>query len=107
MVDNNQNLIAWNTRYVEMFNYPDSLMRIGTPILNILQHNVENGHLRDLDPEIEIKTRFQHFVRGTPFSVERKLDNGKFIRIFGNLSQMVALSPATPTLPNSKQSKNN
>jgi len=84
VVDNNQNLIAWNTRYVEMFNYPDSLMRIGTPALELLKYNAEKGHLRKLESDSEIKTRFQHFVRGTAFSVERELDNGKFIRIYGN-----------------------
>ena len=84
VIDNNQNLIAWNTRYVKMFNYPDSLMRIGTPALELLKYNAEKGHLRNLESDTEIKTRFQHFIRGTAFSVERELDTGQFIRIYGN-----------------------
>ena len=84
VIDNNQNLIAWNSRYVNMFNYPDSLMRIGTPALELLKFNVERGHLRNLESDTEIKTRFQHFIRGTAFSVERELEDGRFIRIYGN-----------------------
>ena len=84
VVDNNQNLIAWNSRYVKLFNYPDSLMRIGTPVLELLKYNAEKGHLRNLESDSEIKTRFQDFIRGSAFSVERELDDGRFIRIYGN-----------------------
>ncbi len=84
VVDSNQNLIAWNTRYAEMFNYPDSLIRVGTPIRELLEHNGNKGDFGDSDPQIEIDKRLQHLRNGTAYVVERKRPDGSYIRIQGN-----------------------
>ena len=39
IIDADLNLVAWNSRYVELFRYPADLMQVGRPIADLLRHN--------------------------------------------------------------------
>jgi PAS domain-containing protein len=43
VVDQNLHLVAWNRRYLELFNYPDGLISVGRPIADIIRYNAERG----------------------------------------------------------------
>lgn len=84
VVDSHQNLIAWNSSYAELFDYPDSLLRVGTPIKELLAYNAAKGDFGDADPTVEINKRLQHLRNGTAYVVERRRHDGTYLRIQGN-----------------------
>jgi PAS domain-containing protein len=43
VVDQSLKLVAWNRRYLELFNYPDGLISVGRPIADIIRYNAERG----------------------------------------------------------------
>ena len=38
-------LVAWNSRYVELFRFPAELVRVGAPIEALLRYNARRGLL--------------------------------------------------------------
>ncbi|MEL7230934.1 MAG: PAS domain-containing hybrid sensor histidine kinase/response regulator, partial [Pseudomonadota bacterium] len=83
VVDHEQKLVAWNSAYVELFNYPDELVRVGTPIADLIGHNVDSGWIKgDL---AEMAERRVEFMRtGSVHTYERQNPDGRYIRIIGN-----------------------
>lgn len=45
VVDPQLRLVAWNSRYIELFRYPPELMRVGQPIETLIRHNAKRGLL--------------------------------------------------------------
>lgn len=45
IIDADLNLVAWNSRYVQLFRFPSDLMRVGQPIADLLRHNARRGLL--------------------------------------------------------------
>jgi len=43
VVDHEQRLVAWNSRYVDLFDYPDDLLWVGAPIEELITHNFNSG----------------------------------------------------------------
>jgi PAS domain-containing protein len=43
VVDQNLRLVAWNHRYLELFEYPEGLIGVGRPIADIIRYNAERG----------------------------------------------------------------
>jgi Na+/proline symporter/signal transduction histidine kinase len=85
VVDSSLKLVAWNTRYEKMFNYPERLLYIGCPIERILRFNAERGLIAvksNLDEEI--RQRLAAFCSGGPYRLERTLPNGIVVDIRGN-----------------------
>lgn len=83
VVDHEQNLVAWNSAYVDMFAYPESLMKLGEPIATLIQHNISTGWI-DGDPAQEANRRIAHIKQGRPHAYERQNPDGRFLRIIGN-----------------------
>ncbi|MGB1237099.1 MAG: PAS-domain containing protein [Pseudomonadales bacterium] len=84
VVDSELNLVAWNHRYVELFQYPQHLVYVGCPVEKLIRHNAERGLCGKGDIEEQIHRRLQHLQRGQPHSSEREHGDGKVIRIQGN-----------------------
>ncbi|MCP4010206.1 MAG: hybrid sensor histidine kinase/response regulator, partial [Proteobacteria bacterium] len=83
VVDKNLNLVAWNSRYQAMFEYPDALLKIGTPIEKLIRYNAERG---DCGPGVTkrlIERRLNHLRNSGAYSSERKR-RGAYIQINGN-----------------------
>lgn len=83
VVDHEQNLVAWNSAYVDMFAYPESLVKLGEPIATLIQHNISTGWI-DGDPAQEANRRIAHIKQGRPHAYERQNPDGRFLRIIGN-----------------------
>lgn len=83
VVDHEQNLVAWNSAYVEMFAYPDGLVKLGEPISTLIQHNISTGWI-DGDPSQEANRRIAHIRAGRPHAYERQNPDGRYLRIVGS-----------------------
>ena len=84
VVDAELNLVAWNRRYVELFQYPAELVRVGMPIEELFRHNARRGLLGEGDVEELVRRRLAHMRAGTAYSHERALPGGTVIEIRGN-----------------------
>ena len=83
VVDGKQRLVAWNSAYIDLFQYPRSLIRLGQPIEDLIAHNIDRGWIRSDDPEGEIRNRLAHMRRGVPHRFERQNPDGQWLRIAG------------------------
>ena len=84
IIDADLNLVAWNSRYVQLFRFPADLMRVGQPIADLLRHNARRGLLGSGPPEEAIARRLAHLRSGTPHLHESAKGDGTVLEIRGN-----------------------
>ncbi|WP_416400858.1 PAS-domain containing protein [Alicycliphilus denitrificans] len=84
IIDADLNLVAWNSRYVQLFRYPADLMRVGRPIEALLRHNARRGLLGPGPVDKAIERRLAHLRSGTPHLHESAKDDGTVLEIRGN-----------------------
>jgi Na+/proline symporter/signal transduction histidine kinase/CheY-like chemotaxis protein len=85
VVDSELRLVAWNSRYQDMFDYPERFLYIGCPVERIYQFNAERGILTTKDTSVkeEIKRRLEKMRKGSAYQAERLMPDGKVIQIDG------------------------
>jgi Na+/proline symporter/signal transduction histidine kinase/CheY-like chemotaxis protein len=84
VVDSELRLVAWNSRYDELFGYPERFLYVGCPIERVYRFNAERGVLSPRGGiEAEIEKRLDWMREGSPHRLERTLPNGKVIAIHG------------------------
>jgi PAS domain S-box-containing protein len=76
VLDANNRLVVWNRRYAELFRYPDRLLRIGTPVEELIRYNAELGRCGPGDAEEHVAKRLAHLQRGKPHVYQRVRDDG-------------------------------
>jgi signal transduction histidine kinase len=84
VVDRSLRLVAWNSRYLKLFNYPDDLIQVGRPIADIIRHNAENGLCGPGDTEAHVSKRLHWMRQGNAHTSERLFPNGRVIELIGN-----------------------
>ena len=84
IVDNNLKLVAWNKRYLDLFDYPSELIFVGSPIEDLIRFNVERGLCGSGDIDFEVKKRLDHLRTSSSHKSERQHRSGQVIRIEGN-----------------------
>ncbi|RYF27144.1 MAG: response regulator [Comamonadaceae bacterium] len=84
IIDADLKLVAWNSRYVQLFRYPADLMVAGQPIAALLRHNARRGLLGPGPVEDAIDRRLKHLRSGTPHLHESAKDDGTVLEIRGN-----------------------
>ena len=84
IIDADLNLVAWNSRYVQLFRFPSDLMRVGQPIADLLRHNARRGLLGSGPVEEAIERRLAHLRSGTPHLHESAKGDGTVLEIRGN-----------------------
>lgn len=84
VVDGDLRVVAWNRRYLDMFNYPEGFIYIGRPIAEVIRFNAERGECGPGDIEEQVSRRLQHLRRGTPHVFERVRGNGMVVQMRGN-----------------------
>ncbi|MNO57870.1 Non-motile and phage-resistance protein [compost metagenome] len=84
MVDQNLHLVAWNRRYLELFNYPDGLISVGRPIADIIRYNAERGLCGPGEAQVHVARRLHWMRQGRAHSSERLFPNGRVIELIGN-----------------------
>jgi len=84
VVDQSLKLVAWNRRYLELFNYPDGLISIGRPIADIIRFNAERGLCGPGEAEVHVARRLHWMRQGRAHTSERLFPNGRVIELIGN-----------------------
>src|SRR5688572_13882790 len=83
VVDAQLRLVAWNRRYAELFDYPESLLQVGRPIADLARHALAQMPPKG-DPERALQRRLAHMRSGTPHLAERVFPDGAIVEIRGN-----------------------
>jgi len=84
VVDDELRLVAWNQRYLKLFDYPPDLLYIGKPILEVLEFNAARGELGAGDAALLVARRMAHLRRGTDYVYQRVGPDGTVLEIRGN-----------------------
>ncbi len=84
VVDRELRLVAWNRRYLDMFEYPDGLIAIGTPIADLILYNASRGLCGPGDPRAHVNKRINWMRQGNAHRSERQFPSGQVIEIIGN-----------------------
>jgi PAS domain S-box-containing protein len=83
VVDADMKLVAWNHRYLEMFNYPSEMVCVGRPVADLIRWNAQRGEFGVGDPELQVAKRLAHMRAGTAYSFQRERINGQVFSING------------------------
>jgi signal transduction histidine kinase/Na+/proline symporter/CheY-like chemotaxis protein len=83
VVDADLNLVAWNSRYEALFNYPPGMIYVGRPVEDLIRYNASRGELGPGDTEEQVTRRLTHLRRGLPHEIERQRRDGTVIKISG------------------------
>ena len=84
VVDQQMRLVAWNRRYIEMFDFPDGLVCVGRPIEDIFRYNARHGEYGNGDTEAAVKSRLDAIRSGENQAYERHRLDGTVLEIRGN-----------------------
>lgn len=84
IIDADLQLVAWNSRYVQLFRYPPQLMSVGQPIEDLIRHNARRGLLGPAPMEEAIQRRLEHLRSGKPHLHESAKEDGTVLEIRGN-----------------------
>lgn len=84
LVDADMKLVAWNRRYQQMFELPDELVNVGTPIADLIRYNMQKGQSREAEIEDQVARRLGHMRAGREHRIEREQHDGRIMRIVGN-----------------------
>ncbi|OJI55838.1 PAS domain-containing hybrid sensor histidine kinase/response regulator [Vibrio vulnificus] len=84
VVDKQLRLVAWNQRYLELFEFPPGLIQVGRPIADVIRHNAEQGLCGPGDPEDHVRRRVFHLEQGTRHTSSRIRPDGRVIEVQGN-----------------------
>ncbi|HSY06910.1 MAG TPA: PAS domain-containing hybrid sensor histidine kinase/response regulator [Steroidobacteraceae bacterium] len=83
VVDADMNLVAWNHRYLELFDYPSDLVYVGRPVADLIRWNAQRGEFGVGDPEQQVAKRLAHMRAGTAYTFQRERKNGQVFSIYG------------------------
>ncbi|OMH30027.1 NahK/ErcS family hybrid sensor histidine kinase/response regulator [Motiliproteus sp. MSK22-1] len=84
VVDQQMRLVAWNRRYLEMFDYPEGLICIGRPAAEIFRYNAKMGEYSPGDIEEQVSDRLAILTSGKPHSYIRYRKDGTVLEVQGN-----------------------
>ncbi len=84
VVDKQLRLVAWNQRYLELFDFSPGLIQVGRPIADVIRHNAEQGLCGPGDPEEHVRRRVYHLEQGTRHTSSRIRADGRVIEVQGN-----------------------
>jgi Na+/proline symporter/signal transduction histidine kinase len=83
VVDAQLRVVAWNRRYLELFAYPEGLVTVGRPVVELLRWSAARGELGPGDPAVQVEKRLAHLRAGTPYTFQRVRRNGQVYSIHG------------------------
>ncbi|MEM6857471.1 MAG: PAS-domain containing protein [Pseudomonadota bacterium] len=84
LVDADMALVAWNTRYQAMFNLPDAIVQVGTPIAELIRYNKRHSSLSEDEIDTYVERRLDHMRRGSDHRHESEQSDGRIMRIVGS-----------------------
>ncbi|UTA46509.1 PAS-domain containing protein [Simiduia sp. 21SJ11W-1] len=85
VVDKNLRLVAWNRRYLELFDYPQDLVHVGRHVADLIRFNAI--HLNITEPsEVEsfVQKRLTYMGEGSAYVVKRAHQDGRVLELRGS-----------------------
>jgi Na+/proline symporter/signal transduction histidine kinase/CheY-like chemotaxis protein len=76
-------IVAWNRRYVEMFEYPEGVLHVGRPVGDLVRWNAERGEIDGVDLEAQVAKRLALMKAGKAYVTQRTRRNGRVYEIRG------------------------
>lgn len=84
VIDQDLRLVAWNSRYLELFEYPPGLVRTGRPVADLIRFNAMRGECGPGPVEEHVKKRLDHMRDGRPHRFERHRRNDTVLQMTGS-----------------------
>ncbi len=83
VVDENMQLIGWNVRFEQLFQFPDGLPYQGQPVIELLRFSAENGYMGQSHLQQRLNQRIQQMRNGEHYRQTRNWPDGRVIEIQG------------------------
>lgn len=83
VVDRELALVAWNRRYLDLFEYPPGLVHVGAPVAALIRYNAQRGECGPGEVDAHVERRLEHMRRGHAHSFERDRADGKVLKTVG------------------------
>ena len=84
VIDQDLRLVAWNSRYLELFEYPPGLVRTGRPVADLIRFNAMRGECGPGPVEEHVRKRLDHMRAGRPHRFERNRRNDTVLQMTGS-----------------------
>jgi len=83
VIDENFQIVAWNKRYLEIYDYPKNFIKVGLPVSDIIRHNALKGECGPGSADEHIKKRIEFMRAGSIHSFQRYRPDGTVLQIQG------------------------
>ncbi len=83
VADSEGRIVAWNRRYLELFDYPEGMVCVGRLVADLIRWNALRGEFGDTHPEQQIEKRLAHMRAGTAYVIQRPRRNGRVYEMRG------------------------
>ncbi|MEO8997672.1 MAG: PAS domain-containing hybrid sensor histidine kinase/response regulator [Rhodanobacter sp.] len=83
VVDAQMRLVAWNRRYLELFDYPDGMVHVGVPVAELIRRNAELGECGPGEVDGHVAKRIDYMRAGSSHLFQRIRPDGTVIEMRG------------------------
>jgi Na+/proline symporter/signal transduction histidine kinase/ActR/RegA family two-component response regulator len=83
VVDGDMRLVAWNRRYLELFDYPEGMVYVGLPVADLIRWNAEHGECGPGEVDEHVAKRIRYMRAGSPHLFQRVRPDGTVIEMRG------------------------
>ena len=83
VVDAQMWLVAWNRRYLELFDYPEGMVHVGVPVENLIRWNAELGECGPGEVDAHVAKRIDYMRAGSAHLFRRVRPDGTVIEMLG------------------------
>ncbi|MDE2308013.1 MAG: hybrid sensor histidine kinase/response regulator [Xanthomonadaceae bacterium] len=83
VVDARMHLVAWNRRYLELFDYPEGMVYVGVPVADLIGWNAELGECGPGEVEDHVAKRIDYMRAGSSHLFQRIRPDGTVIEMRG------------------------
>ncbi|MFC5527613.1 NahK/ErcS family hybrid sensor histidine kinase/response regulator [Rhodanobacter ginsengisoli] len=83
VVDARMRLVAWNRRYLELFDYPEGMVHVGVPVADLIRWNAELGECGPGEVDEHVAKRIDYMRAGSSHLFQRIRPDGTVIEMRG------------------------
>lgn len=83
VIDADMRLVAWNQRYLDLFQYPPELVCVGRRVAELIRFNAERGWCGPGNAEDHVRKRLEHMRAASAHISERRRADGRVIEMRG------------------------
>ncbi len=83
VVDVKMRLVAWNRRYLELFDYPEGMVQVGVPVADLIRRNAELGECGPGEVDEHVAKRIDYMQAGSSHLFQRIRPDGSVIEMRG------------------------